>query len=324
MSLFRRDPKPPSFSRGAGSRINIFAFVWRMSGYHQLALCTLALATAALAVVPLELQRRIVNRAIEGEDLDLLIVLIAAFLGVMLLGTLTKMAFGAYQTWLSESALVFCRSDLVRLELERRPHRTPEERQTAGANVAVIGSEMDQVCQFVGSGYAAPLADIALLTFALGYMIAVEPTIALVSMIFLLPQLVSVPLIQRPLNRLMRERTEKMRALSQRIIELEKAEAHDPAQFRAHLVALYGNRMASTLLKLLGKAIVNIFNNLAIISVLAVGGWLYIQGETSLGVIVAFMSGFERIAGPIRALVTYYRTTALKMQQYRKIAEWMS
>jgi ABC-type bacteriocin/lantibiotic exporter with double-glycine peptidase domain len=50
---------------------------------------------------------------------------------------------------------------------------------------------------------------------------------------------------------------------------------------------------------------------------------MVIQGETTVGVIVAFISGFDRLSAPLRELVNYYRVAAQAAVQHRMIARWM-
>ena len=59
------------------------------------------------------------------------------------------------------------------------------------------------------------------------------------------------------------------------------------------------------------------------LGILAFGGWLAIRGETTLGVLLAVVSGFERISGPIRDLIGFYREAAQAGVQHRLIADWM-
>jgi ABC-type bacteriocin/lantibiotic exporter with double-glycine peptidase domain len=61
-------------------------------------------------------------------------------------------------------------------------------------------------------------------------------------------------------------------------------------------------------------------NHLAPLSVLMVG-YLVINGETTVGTIVAFISGFERMADPSRQLIAYYRLASESQVQYRLIAD---
>jgi ABC-type bacteriocin/lantibiotic exporter with double-glycine peptidase domain len=48
-----------------------------------------------------------------------------------------------------------------------------------------------------------------------------------------------------------------------------------------------------------------------------------IIGQTSLGVVVAFISGFERLADPLRQLVTFYTLAAQSRVRHEAIARWM-
>ena len=48
-----------------------------------------------------------------------------------------------------------------------------------------------------------------------------------------------------------------------------------------------------------------------------------IIGQTSLGVVVAFISGFERLADPLRQLVTFYTLAAQSRVRHQAIAGWM-
>lgn len=76
-------------------------------------------------------------------------------------------------------------------------------------------------------------------------------------------------------------------------------------------------------LKFLIKFLNNLLNHLAPLSVLMVGGYLVIQGATTVGVVVAFISGFMRLADPSRALLAYYRLAAETRVQYRLITRWL-
>jgi ABC-type bacteriocin/lantibiotic exporter with double-glycine peptidase domain len=68
---------------------------------------------------------------------------------------------------------------------------------------------------------------------------------------------------------------------------------------------------------------VNLLNGLAPLSVLLVGGVMVIEGETTIGVVVAFISGFDRLSTSLRELIAYYRVAAQAAVQHRMIARWM-
>lgn len=72
------------------------------------------------------------------------------------------------------------------------------------------------------------------------------------------------------------------------------------------------------------KAMFNLLNALGPMTVMLFGGSLGMQGEVQIGVIVAFISGFERISSPLRELIGFYRVAAQANVQHRLIAEWMA
>jgi hypothetical protein len=76
-----------------------------MSGRNQIWICLLALAVAALSMLPLEIQRRVIDDALQSADFELLAKLIVAHLLVLLVHGATKYALRMYQGWLSESAI---------------------------------------------------------------------------------------------------------------------------------------------------------------------------------------------------------------------------
>lgn len=302
---------------------SLLRYVWRMSGWHQLALCLLAVVTAALTAVPLELQRRIVDHVIENEQLNLLWLFAALYLLVLLVQGLTKYALRIYQGWLSESAIRYNRAHLARIYECRQTGHAPGEDGEAGQAVSVIGQEVDKLGGFVGEGLSQPASNLAMLLAVGGYMIVVEPLVALISLVFVVPQIVLVPLIQHRINRLIAARVRLMRALGDTLAALPDDESLAENELPQELDHIYDNRLRTFLLKFGLKAVNNLLSALAPLSVLLIGGILVIQGETTIGVVVAFISGFDRLSAPLRELMAYYRVAAQANVQHRLIAHWM-
>ena len=57
--------------------------------------------------------------------------------------------------------------------------------------------------------------------------------------------------------------------------------------------------------------------------VLIVGGYLVIQGQTTIGTVVAFVSEFHRISGPLRDLLNFYREYEQAKVQLQMIVKWV-
>ena len=84
---------------------------------------------------------------------------------------------------------------------------------------------------------------------------------------------------------------------------------------------IYTLRKRIFALKYIAKFVNNLVGHLGPIAVLGFGGSMVIAGETQLGVLVAFVSGFEKIMDPARQLLDFYRRAAQMRVQYRLIVE---
>ena len=89
----------------------------------------------------------------------------------------------------------------------------------------------------------------------------------------------------------------------------------------AAIRSIFHARMRIILLKYLAKGVNNLVGHLGPIGILLLGGWMVIEGRTDLGIVVAFISGFEKIMDPARELLNFYRRMAQIRVQYRLIAD---
>ncbi len=319
--------RPREFPRSGDDTpaTSLLRYVWLMSGWHQVSICLLAVFTAGLTAIPLELQRRIVNDVMENADLGLLWLLASIYLAVLLVQGLTKYALRLYQGWLSESAIRYNRGHLSRLhEGHQAKESDGAEDENGGQVVSVIGQEVDKLGGFVGEGLSQPCTNLAMLLAIGGYMVVVEPLVALVSLVFVLPQIILLPLFQRYINRLIAQRVRLMRNLGDSLTALPAEEGgFEASDLPAELDAIYDNRLRTFLLKFGLKASNNFLSALAPLSVLLIGGLMVMEGETTVGVIVAFISGFDRLSAPLRELIAYYRVAAQANVQHKMIARWM-
>lgn len=292
---------------------SIWVYVWRMSGWRQIGLCVGAVGVSLLNLVPIELQRRLIDDAITQKDAALLLTLGGVYAAVLVVHRGANFALGVAQGWLGESSVRYTRSHLLGLWRAR----DAGARSKPGEAVSVMGAEVDKLGGYVGVAPSKASADAAMLLGVIGYMLYVAPMVAGLSIGLLLPQLLVAPLMQRRLNDLIEARLGMMRAFGEAITK-------ESAGRDAALVAvIYRNHVRFYVIKHLMKAMLNLLNALAPLSVLLFGGWMVVQGETTIGVLVAFLSGFQRLADPIRSLITFYRETAQARVQHDMIARWM-
>lgn len=287
-----------------------------MSEWNQVAVCLFAVVVAVVSLVPIELQRRIVDEVVETQDVSVLLQFGIAYASVILVHQVIKYGLWIYQTWLAESATRYTRRHLLGIY----GHGAEVESPQSGHAVSIVGAEVEKLGGFVGEALSSACANAAMLLGVAAYMFFVEPQIAIFALAFLVPQVVLTPLIQKKLNALLEARVQLLRQLGDEVSEMKDTVLDTQVQT---LDNIYTNRMRYFVLKFAMKAALNLLNALGPMTVLLFGGFLVMQGEVKIGVIVAFISGFERISSPLRELIGFYRVAAQANVQHRMIASWM-
>lgn len=296
---------------------SILKFVWRMSGWHQVIACCAAIVVTLLNLAPLELQRRIVNEVVETQDIPMLVRFGIMYVTLILVHQVAKFSLRLYQGWLTESATLYTRTHLLNLYDDTLES---DADNNSGRAVSIVGAEVEKLGGFVGEALSQACANIATLLGVAIYMFVIEPKIALFALAVLLPQVLLTPVIQRRLNDLVEERIGLIRDMGDEISEMDE-ETRDKCL--SVVPEIFENRMKFLLLKHAMKSLLNLLNALGPISVLLFGGYMVMMGETQVGVIVAFLSGFDRLSSPIRELIGFYRVAAQADVQHRLIAKWM-
>jgi ABC-type bacteriocin/lantibiotic exporter with double-glycine peptidase domain len=188
-----------------------------------------------------------------------------------------------------------------------------------GVKISIIVSEVESVGGFVGSSFSEPMMNAGILLSILGYMIFTQPWMALVALVIFCPQLLFIPFLQDAINLRTKRRIQTMRALSSDIVK--EAAEHAPAgareTFLRRIANIYRLNMEIFRRKFGMNFLMNLLYHLGVIGILAVGGWLVLQGKTEVGTIVAFISGLSRMNDPWNDLVDFFRNltnTDLKFQ----------
>src|SRR5260370_37673190 len=83
---------------------NVYRYVLNTSGWQQLALVVLTVAVFLLEIVPLELQRRIVNDLVKHREYRAIFVLCGVYAGTVLVQGGTKLVVNVYRGWVGERA----------------------------------------------------------------------------------------------------------------------------------------------------------------------------------------------------------------------------
>lgn len=299
---------------------DLYRYIWKLSARDQTLLSLLAVVLFLIELVPLELQRRIVNGAVQGRGFELVGWLCVAYAAVALVHGGLKLVMNVYRASVSEAAN-------KRLRTQMNPAAAAGAAGAAapgkeGVKISMIVSEVESVGGFVGSSFSEPLLNAGMLLSIFGYMIFTQPWMALVAFLIFCPQLLFIPFLQQAINRRTKRRIETMRALSVDIVN----EAADRAGVRTHqtflrrIAAVYRLNMQIFVRKHGMNFLMNLLHQMGVIGILAVGGWLVLQGKTEVGTIVAFISGLNRMNDPWGDLVDFFRNltnTGLKFRMIR-------
>ena len=296
----------------------LFRYVWRCSARDQVFLSILAVSVFLIDLVPLELQRRITNAAVDKHDFRVVIVYCATYAAAAaLLGGL-KFWMSVYRGAVTERANRDLRlhDNLAGMTRAGNDAKSEEE----GVAISIVVSEVESVGGFVGTSFSEPILNGGILLSVFGYMLVVQPWLALVALLLFVPQVSFIPLLQNAINRRTQNRIKTMRRLSVDILEGgERKAASRERTFRRRVRRIYELNMQIYRRKFGMNFLMNLFYHLGVVGILLVGSWQVIKGETEIGTVVAFISGLNRMNDPWGDLVNYFRDLTNAAVKFRLI-----
>ena len=294
---------------------NVFRYALATSGVHQLLLLGLTVTVFLLEVVPLELQRRIVNDLVKDRPYRWAIILCAVYAGVVLVQGGTKLILNVYRGWVGERAI---------RDLRHRIHSVIEVPTTSspaaeaqGIAVSMIVAEVDPIGGFVGESVSEPLLQGGILASVLAYLIHIDPWMALGAFALFVPQFFFVPLMQAAVNRRAGARIRILRQLGINVIDQTNGHFRADDQRIDRVFAL---DMGIFRFKFTMNFLMNLCSHLQIISALLIGGWWVYTDRLEIGGVVAFISGISRLNDPWGDLVNYFRDISITQVKYRLLA----
>lgn len=308
--------EPADAPESPGTPAGLFNFIVRVSGWHQAGLAALSGAAFAMAVVPLELQRRIVNDTLQSRSVGDIARLAAAYVAIVLAGGLAKLVLNIYRSWVSENAVRRLRTTLLADLEEMRPeNRSANE----GVKVSLVMDEADPIGGFVGTCVSEPVLQGGILVSVFAYLVHLNPQLALVTFLVFSPQLIFVPLIQNAINDRVSARIGALRQISIGIVGGSKGRSDTLREENALVETVFGLNMGIYKLKFSLNFLMNLMHHLGICAILALGGYWIIQGRTEVGTVVAFLSGLTQLNDPWGDLVNWYRDLRVTQTKYIRI-----
>lgn len=304
----------PDLGRNDALPETLAGLVIRTSGWHQLSATSMAVLVFLLSTVPIDLQRRIVNGAVEDGSARSLLLISGLYLGAGLGTGFLKLGLNFYRGWISESATRWLRLWCLRAASEPRRDRTAD---VEGVEISIVVAESEPVGAFIGNSISEPVLQLGLLLTIFGYLAYLQPLIAALSFAVLLPQFVFVPLMQQAINRRIGLRIVELRSVSIRIV----SQALDLAESAASIDRVLRINMSIYGLKFSMNFFMNSLHHLGITAVLAVGGYYVLNGWTEVGTVVAFISGLVKLNDPWGDLVDWFRDFLAARAKFQLIVQ---
>jgi len=309
---------------------SVYRYIFRYSKWQQVVVILMTLALLPLAPVPLELQRRLLDDAVANKDVDLLVWLALLYVGALLAASVLKLLMRIQRELISARIVHALRRSVyyhiytvtppALLQASAKGDDVVDE----GAVVSMLSSETEKLGGFAGAAISGPLLQIGTLIVVLGYMFYIEPLVAAIALALYSPQFIIVPIFQARMNRLAGEKAITVRALGNFIVDNAEPDLLNrppPEGFTTLTDKILRIRTKFLMTKNIMKTLNNLLIALGPFGVISYGGYLVIQGEVEVGVILAFVSGLERLGGPIRELIASYGAITDARMRYRILTE---
>ncbi len=295
----------------------------------QVILVLLILVAVVTRVFPLEMQKKIINKAIFLRKVDLLLLYSGLYIAAVLLASGLKYVITVLQTHIGQEAL-----SRIRKELYEHILTLPLsffQKASPGLVVSSLVTEVANTGEFVGAAVGAPASNLLTLLAFGAYMFYLNPLLALLSLATYPVVIYVVPKLQSRSNKANKERVDITRLISSKVDEAISGihEIHGNDSFRIEngkygvfVDKLFKIRVTWILYKNGVKVLNNFFQNLGPFCLFLVGGFLAIQGRFDLGALVAFLSAYEKIYDPWKELMEFYQTYQDASVSYYRTMEY--
>jgi len=295
----------------------------------QLFLLMLIVITVFARVLPLEMQKRIVNEAINLRKIDLLFLYCGMYLAAVLVASGLKFVINYLQTAIGQKALADMRKALYHhiLVLPLSFFRKTQP----GMVISSLVTELASVGDFVGIAVAVPVTSVLTLLAFAGYLIWLNPLLAFISLSIYPVAFILLPLLQKRANQANKQRVDMTRELSNLIgesitgiheVQANGAYRMEDRRFAGVVDRLLKIRIVWNLYRYGINVINNLFNNLSPFLIFIVGGVLAMKGQLGLGSLVAFLSAQEKLYDPWRELIDFYQAYQDASVRYKRTMEY--
>ncbi|WP_121067908.1 ABC transporter transmembrane domain-containing protein [Chachezhania antarctica] len=288
----------------------------------------------------LELPKRIVNDVIGAQSnmievwgyqvpqLTFLAILCGLYLLSVLIHGLLKMRINTMKGILAERMLRRFRYRLIsRMLLFPQPYF---ERVSQGEMVSMITSESEPMGGLMGDMISQPVMQAGQMLTILYFLFVQSFWFGLAAVALIPVQAYIIPILQRQINQLNKERVKELRVMASVIGESAAGASalrlNGGWRYRLALVTDQLGRLFHIRFKIYNKKFFmkflnNFIGQLTPFFFYSIGGYLVVQGTVSLGALVAALGAYKDIASPWKELLAYYNQTADMQVRWETVTE---
>ncbi|WP_299142251.1 ABC transporter transmembrane domain-containing protein [uncultured Tateyamaria sp.] len=303
-------------------------------------LLVVTLSLFPLLYLTLELPKRIINDAIgsgtstitaygyEFEQISYLMILCGGFLVAVLLHGLMKMRINTMKGVLAERLLRRFRYTLI-----ARILRFPQpyfERTSQGELVSMVTAESEPMGGLMGDAVAQPVLQAGQMLTILGFLFFQSVAFGLAAIALIPLQAWLIPKLQKQINQLNKKRVVQVRALAAEIgegaagagtLRVNGGWRYRMAMIGDRLGQLFAIRFQIYQKKFFMKFLNNFITQLTPFFFFSIGGYLVIQGDVTIGALVAALAAYKDLSSPWKELLAYYNQTADMSLRWETITE---
>lgn len=294
----------------------------------QLLLLLIIVVNLFFKVFPLEMQKRIINEAISLRKVDLLYLYCGLYIGAVTIAGLLKYVTNVLQVYIGQKILIEMRRELYRhvLQLPLQFYR----KMQPGTVVSAMTAELNAIGFFLGGALAIPITSILTFMVFVWFMFNLNPLLALLSMGIYPVELFLIPYLQKKYNRLNSLRVQTTRSMANVVNESISGiyEIHGNTSYvlEENKLTTFIEKLKVLMEKLFVlkygiKFVNNFFQSLGPVILFLVGGYLAINGQFTLGALVAFLSAYEKVYDPWKEMIEYYQSYQDAQIRYRQIMQ---
>lgn len=292
----------------------LYSYVLRYSKREQAILVTVGLASMPILYATLELPKIIVNTALDAAhfpDVHLGYTLSQTqyLLAVCAIYLFAILANGSVKFWFNIRKGQAGERLLRRLRLT--VYRSWRARADRNADaIPLIAQEVEPVGGFATEAFATPVYQGGTFVTILAFMFIQDPVLGAAALTMLPFQLFFIPRLQRRINVHARERVAEIRRLGTLLGDqaYRSGASGTAASVGTSFRRIETIRLKIHRIKFFMKGLNNFLTAMTPFFFYSLGGYRVIQGDLSLGALIAVLAAYKDFSAPLKELLRYYQS----------------